>query len=52
VDETHAGEPVPAECDRVDVQQGQLSDRPRGDRITARLVPCDRPLLDDGDVVT
>jgi hypothetical protein len=51
VDETYPGETVPAERDRVDVEQCQFTDRSRGDRITARLVPRDRPLLDDRDVV-
>jgi hypothetical protein len=51
VDESYAGETVPAERDRVDVEQCQFAQRARGDGVTTRLVPRDRPLLDDRDVV-
>ena len=50
--ESHAGESVAAERDRIDIESAQLSERSWGDRVTARLVTSDGPLLDDGDVVT
>ncbi len=52
VSESHTGEAVPSERDRIDVESAQLADRSRCERVTARLVPGDRPLLDDGDVVS
>ena len=51
VDETHAGQSMAAEPDRVDVEQGQFADRPRCQRIAARLVARERSLLDDSDVM-
>ena len=51
VHESNAGESMPAERERIDIEQAQLAQCPRCERVAARLVPGDRPLLDDGDVV-
>ncbi len=51
VNESHTGEAMGAEFDRVDLEQTQFADRPRCEGVTARLVPRDRSLLDDGDVM-
>lgn len=51
VDESHTGEAVGAQRAGVDLESAQFTDRPRREGITARLVPSDRPLLDDGDVM-
>ncbi len=52
VNESHAGESMGAEFDRVDLEQTQFVDRPRCEGVAARLVPGDRSLLDDRDVMT
>ena len=51
VDEPYPCEPVSAEVDRIDAQERQLAQGPRRQRIAARLVSGDRPLLDHGDMV-
>jgi hypothetical protein len=51
VHHAHSVEPVPAESERIDVQQCQLAKCPWRQRVAAGLVTRDGPLLDDGDVV-
>lgn len=51
VHESHAGEAMCSEFDRVDSEPTQFSDRTRSERIAACLVPVDRSLFDDDDVM-
>ena len=43
---------VPPEAQRIDVEPSQFAQRSGRQRVTARLVARDGPLLQDGDVVT
>jgi hypothetical protein len=51
VDQADPGESVSTEVQRIDLEQSQFAQGTWGERVAARLVPGDRPLLDDGDVV-
>jgi len=51
VHEAHPGETVTTERAGVDVEQTQFMQGPGREGVAARLVPGDRPLLDDDDVM-
>ena len=51
VHEANPCESVPTQRERVDAEQVQLTQRSWRECVAACLVPSDRPLLDDGDVV-
>jgi hypothetical protein len=51
VGQADPGETVSTEVQRIDVEQAQFAQGTWGERVAARLVPGDRSLLDDGDVV-
>lgn len=50
--ESYARQAMGAEFERVDLEQVQFVDRSWRERVAARLVSCDRALLDDGDVAS
>lgn len=49
--ESDTDDAVAAECKRIDVETGKLTECPWRQDVATRLVPGDRPLLDEGDVV-
>ena len=51
MDEPDTDDPVTAEPQRIDVEPGEFAQGPWGEDVAARLVPGDRPLLDQGDVM-
>ena len=52
VDEPDPREAMSTERERVDTEECQFSQRSRGERVTACLVPCDGSLLDERDVMS
>ena len=51
VHQAHPGQPVAAELERIDAEQRQFAEGPRGECVATRLVPGCRTLLDERDVV-
>ena len=51
VDESDPDDAVAAECQRIDIETGEFAECPWGQDVTARLVPGDRSLLDERDVM-